>query len=68
VAMSNVMAGIIILFSLLWFYSFTSVINNEFKNKSTKQLWIFAITLVPVLAFFYIFIEEDLIKEKTTKK
>lgn len=57
--MSNIMVGIIILFAFLWFYSFTSIIEKKFKDKSTKQFWILAIAIIPLLAFIYIFIEED---------
>ncbi len=62
--MTNIMIGIIILFALLWFYAFTSIIDKKFKDKQAKQLWILAITFIPLLAFIYIFVEDDFIQSE----
>ncbi len=62
--MTNIMIGIIILFAILWFYAFTSIIEKKFKDKNDKQLWILAIAIIPLLAFIYIFIEDDFIQQE----
>lgn len=50
------MTNLIIIFALIWIYSFFSTITSEFKNGSNKIVWILLLIFLPVSAILYPFI------------
>jgi hypothetical protein len=60
--MTNIAITVLLLIAALWFYSFISILSNEFKNEKEKTFWIIGIIVVPLLSFFYVFIKKDLLK------
>lgn len=50
------MTNLIIIFALIWIYSFFSTITSEFKNSSNKIVWILLLIFLPISAIFYPFI------------
>lgn len=50
------MTTLIIIFALIWIYSFFSIITNEFKNSSNKIVWILLLIFLPISAILYPFI------------
>ncbi len=60
--MTNIAITVLLIIAVLWFYSFISILSNEFKNEKEKTFWIIGIVIVPLLSFFYIFIKKDLLK------
>jgi|GEM_PF-3088343 len=60
--MTSMVFSILMLMLGLWIYSIISILSNTFKNKDEKIFWTIGIIFVPLLAFFYIFKKNDLLK------
>ena len=39
--------------SIIWSYSFISILRNKFKKRENKKLWLFLIFFLPFSVFFY---------------
>lgn len=48
-----ILSLIFINWSLVWTYSFISIVKNKFKKRENKRLWLFLIFFLPFSVFFY---------------
>jgi len=60
--MTSIVFAVLILFVGLWIYSVISIFSNEFKSSDEKIFWVIGIIFVPLLAFFYVYKRNDLLK------
>jgi len=62
--MSNITLIAIGLFIVFWLYSVVSILNSEFEDSKAKVFWLIGVFFVPFLAFFYLFMKKNLLKEQ----